>query len=243
VQPLLNPFLSSTEVIYNNQELPPDAPEPGACQPQPSGKPTWTDIQPEDLLNDTRSDDLRQEAIQRGYLRSTESDQITFFAAIAHALRVAKTNTCGLLRTVVENGLWHVISQADEYNGIARLRHAAAGQETQAGQRTPGHPFLTRRDNGTGPVDGQPIELSKDALIVQTITADFQRAGIEGKLFPLVQRHGYLQDWRPERWEKAEQDLAQARLLRARQRYQDLAMARIQEVIVEGDDEDEPFLD
>jgi hypothetical protein len=239
VQPLLNLSLSSFEVIYNNQELPPEAQKLGAYQHQHSGKPTWTNIQPEDLLNDTRSDDLRQEAIQRGHLRPTESDQINFFASIAHALRVAKTNACGLLRTVVENGLWHVISQADEYNGIARLRRAAEGQETQAAQRTPGHPFLTRRNYGTGPVDGQPIELSQDALIVQTITADFQRAGIEGHILPLVQRHGYLQDWCPERWERAEQDLGQARLLRARQRHQDLAMARIQEVMVEGDDEDE----
>jgi hypothetical protein len=243
VQPLLNPSLSFSEVIYNNQEFTPEAPEPGADQPQHFGKPIWTDIQPEDLLNDTQSEDLRQEAIQHGHLRPTESDRINFFAAIAHALRVAKTNACGLLRTVVENRLWHVISQADEYNGIARLRRAAEGQETQEAQRTPDHPFLTRRANRTGQVNEQPIELSKDALIIQTITADFQRAGIEGKIFPLVQRHGYLHDWRPERWEKAEQDLVQARLLRARQRQQELAMARIQEVMVEEDDEDEPFFD
>jgi hypothetical protein len=243
VQLLLNPSLSSFEVIYNNQELTPEAPEPGAYQPQHPGKPTWTDIKPEDLLNDTGSEDLRQEAIQQGHLRPTESDRITFFAAIAHALRVAKTNACGLLRTVVENGLWHVISQADEYNGIARLRRAAEGQETQEAQWTPDHPFLTTSAHRIGPIDGQPIELSKDALIVQTITADFQRAGIEGKIFPLVQRHGYLQDWRAERWERAEQDLAQALLLRARQRHQELTMARIQEVMVEGADEHEPFFD
>jgi hypothetical protein len=144
---------------------------------------------------------------------------------------------------VVENGLWHVISQADEYNGIARLRRAAEGQETQEAQWTPDHPFLTTSAHRIGPVDGQPIELSKDALIVQTITADFQRAGTEGHILPLVQRHGYLQDWCPERWERAEQDLGQARLLRARQRHRNLAMARIQEVMVEGDDEEEPFFD
>jgi hypothetical protein len=243
VQLLLNPSLSSSEVIYNNQELTPEAPEPGACQSQHSGKPTWIDIKPDDLLNDTRSEYLLQEAIQHGHLRPTESDRITFFAAIAHALRVAKTNACGLLRTVVENRLWHVISQADEYNGIARLRRAAVGQETQEAQRTPDPPFLTTNAHGMGQVDGQPIDLSKDALIVQTITADFQRADIKSHLFPLVQRHGYLQDWGQERWEQAEQELAQARLLRARQRHQEITMASIQDVIGEGTDEDDPFLD
>jgi len=243
VQPLLNQSLSSSEEIYNNQELTPEAPEPGAYQLQYPATPIWTDIKPEDLLDDTRSETLRQEAIQHGHLRPTQSDQINFFAAIAHALRVAKTNAGGLLRTVVENGLWHVISQADEYNGIARLRRTADGQETQETQRPPDHPFLTMSAHGMEQVDGQPIELSKDALIVQTITSDFQRADIKGHLFPLVQRYGYLQDWCQERWEKAEQELAQARLLRARQRHQEIMMDRIQDVMEEGADEDEPFFD
>jgi hypothetical protein len=243
VQPLLNPSLSSSEEILNNQTLTPEAPESGASQPHPLGIPTWTNIQPEDLLHDTRSEDLRQEAIQCGHLRPSESDQVNFFAAIAHALRVAKTNACGLLRTVVEKRFWHVISQADEYNGIARLKRAAEGPESAEAQRPPGPPFLTTSTHGIGPVNGQPIELSKDALIVQTITTDFQRAGISGQVFPLVQRHGYLPDWSLKQWERAEQELAQARLLRARQRHQDLAMARVQEVMVEGDDEDEPWVD
>jgi hypothetical protein len=127
----------------NNQALTPSDPDPGAYQPPASEQPTWTDIKLEDLHHDTRSEQLRQEAIQRGYVRDTPSDRVNFFAAIAHTLRVSKTNACGLLRTVVEQGLWHVISQADEYNGITRLKHAAHTQMAQEAQRVQANPFLT----------------------------------------------------------------------------------------------------
>src|SRR5688572_4679631 len=143
VQPLLNPSLSSSEEILKNQERTASGPDPGADQPPSSEHPTWTDIQLEDLRHDTRSEQLRQEAIQRGYVRDTPSDRVNFFAAIAHTLRVSKTNACGLLRTIVEQGLWHVISQADEYNGIVRLKHTTHTQALQETQQVQAHPFLT----------------------------------------------------------------------------------------------------
>jgi hypothetical protein len=34
-----------------------------------------------------------------------------------------------------------------------------------------------------------------------------------------IQEHGYLLDWTQERWENAQIELAQARLVRARQQY------------------------
>src|SRR5687768_4474210 len=132
VQPLLNPSLSSNEEILNNQTLPADEPEAGACQPNHLHEPIWSDIQLHDLRHDARSEALRQEAIQRGYLKNTQPDRINFFAAIAHALRVAKHNACGLLRTVVEQGLWHFLTQADEYIAIQRLRRSADAHETKA---------------------------------------------------------------------------------------------------------------
>ena len=46
---------------------------------------------------------------------STEASRRTFFAAIAHAIRVAKRNACGLLRQLVETSAYHqFITQADE---------------------------------------------------------------------------------------------------------------------------------
>jgi hypothetical protein len=80
-------------------------------------------------------------------------------------------------------------------------------------------------------ISDQPIELSKDALIVQTVTADLQKAGVTGDVLQTVKRHGYLRDWERDRWERAEQELAQARLLQARQRYQEMEMAAVSDIL------------
>jgi hypothetical protein len=239
VQPLLNPTLSSSEEISNNQELSPEAPEAGACQPTPFQVPTWTDMQLHDLQQDARSEALWQQAIQLGHLKQTHPDRINFFAAIAHALRVAKHNACGLLRTVVEQRLWHFLSQADEYNALQRLRRATHEQEAKEAQRMHPDPFLTMPADRSGEVHEQP-GLSADALIVQTVTADLKRAGVTRDVFGMVQRHGYLRDWDHDRWLKAEAELAQARLLQARRRYQAMGITRMQEVMGEGVDEHEP---
>jgi hypothetical protein len=231
VQPLLNPSLSSNEENLNNQELTASDPDPGAYQPQSLDNPTWTDIKLEDLRNDTRSEKLRQEAIQRGYVKNTPSDRVNFFAAIAHALRVSKTNACGLLRTVVEQGLWHVISQADEYNGITRLKHTTHTQTTQDMQQGQANPCLTTSTRENLRVSDQSIERSKDALIVQTVTADLHKAGVTGDVLRMVQRHGYLRDWNRDRWEQAEQELAQARLHPARQRCQETDITAIGDIL------------
>jgi hypothetical protein len=196
-------------------------------------------MQLNDLRNDVRSEALRQEAIQRGHLKKTPADRINFFAAIAHALRVAKHNACGLLRTVVEQGLWHFLSQADEYNAIQRLRRATDERETQGTQRMHPNPFLTMPADRSGEVHEQS-GLSEDALIVQTVTADLQRAGVTSDVFGMVQRHGYLRDWDQDRWCQAEQELAQARLLQARRRYQAMDITSMQQVMGEGLHEDEP---
>ena len=86
-------------------------------------------------------------------------------------------------------------------------------------------------------VNEQPA-LSEDALIVQTITADLQRAGVTSDVFRTVQRHGYLRDWNQERWLRAEQEMAQARLLWARQQSNTMDLISIGEVIEEVDDDE-----
>lgn len=197
-------------------------------------EPTWTNITLEDLHDDARSETLHQAAIELGHLKNTQPDRINFFAAITHALRVAKRNACGLLRTIVEKGLWHFITQADESHAIRRLQRSTKAQGTQATQRMHGHPFLTTSPGGTRSVEAPPIELSEDAVIVQTLTADLRHAGVTGDVLWTVRRHGYLRDWNKERWECAEQELVQARLQYARQRCQAIRMTGIQEVI-EGD--------
>jgi len=239
VQPLLNPSLSSDEEIMNNQTLSAQEPEAGACQSNNLDEPTWIDIQLIDLRQDARSEALWQEAIQRGHLKHTQPDRINFFAAIAHALRVAKHNACGLLRTVVEQRHWHFLSQADEYNAMERLRRCTDAHETNATRWMHTNSFFSMHADRSAEVNEQPA-LSEDARIVQTVTADLQRAGVKSDVFRIVQRHGHLRDWDQERWLQAEQELAQARLLQARRRYQAMSRTSVQQVMGEGVHEDEP---
>jgi hypothetical protein len=119
------------------------------------------------------------------------------------------------------------------------LRRATHEREAKEAQRMHPNPFLTMPADSSGEVNEQ-LGLSQDALIVQTLTADLERAGVRGDVFGIIQRHGYLRDWDQERWLKAEAELAQARLLHARQRYQAMGLTRMQEVMGEGVDEDEP---
>jgi len=238
VQPLLNPSLSSSEEILKNQTLPADAPEAGACQPNHLDEPTWTNMQLNDLRQDDRSEALRQQAIQRGHLKNTQADRINFFAAIAHALRVAKHNACGLLRTVVEQGHWHFLSQADEYNAMERLRRCADAHETKATQWRHTNSFFSMHADTRADVNEQPA-LSEDALTVQTLTADLQGVVVKSDVFRTVKMHGYLRDWDQERWGRAEQELTQARLLQATRRYRAMGITNIQEVFGEGLYEDE----
>jgi hypothetical protein len=101
------------------------------------------------------------------------------------------------------------------------------------------NPFLTMPADRSGEVN-ESSALSEDALIVQTVTADLQRAGVTRDVLRLVQSHGHLRDWDQARWLQAEQELAQARLLQARRRYQAMGLTRMQEVMGEGLDEDDP---
>jgi hypothetical protein len=81
---------------------------------------------------------------------------------------------------------------------------------------------LTTPPKEPGQVEAQPAAGSKDALVVEALTADLKQAGVGGDLFSLAQCHGYLQDWDRARWERAELEVAQARLFQARQRVASL---------------------
>jgi hypothetical protein len=241
VQPLLLKPGSPSE-IEENQKRPPHT-SSGAYRSESLGTPTWTHIQPDDLHLDSRSETLYQQAIQRGYFKPTPAHRINFFAAIAHALRVAKHNACGLLRTLVEKGLWHVISQADEYNAIERLKRTAQAQRAKPTQFVPDSLFLTTPTEGSRLMEPRSFAESKDALVVETLTADLKQAGVGGDPFALVQRHGYLQDWDRVRWDQAEREVAQTRLFRARQRYERIGMTRTRDVISEAVHEDKLRVD
>ena len=237
MQPPLKKPVSPSE-IFNNQKLSSGDPNPGDFQPKHLENPTWLDIQPYDLRNDVRSETLWEQAIRRGHLKNRPSDRINFFAAIAHALRVAKSNACGLFRTVVEKGLWHFISQADECNAIQRLRRFTRSQQTKANQQAHANAFFARRTERVEQDHEERIELSEDALIVQTLTADLKRAGVQGNILVIVQNNGYLQDWGQERWDHAEQELAQTRMAWTRRQYQAATMTSVGDMIEEDIDDE-----
>ncbi len=243
-------------------------------------------MSPIDLRDDARSEQLRHDAIQRGFLQDTPPDRLNFFAGIAHALRVATSNPCGLLRTLVEKGLWHFLTQADEDKALRRLRRVSEEQETQqAAQvcqaffaRTPAHEDAQKTEHpgalsqeaetcqekrrvseeeetqqaaqvcqaffASTPVheDAQEAEhpraLSQDAETFQIYTRAFERAQLPGGL-ESVQEQGHLRDWSQERWDRALLELAQARLMRARQQDAATGLPGIQDMRGESGDEDD----
>ena len=79
--------------------------------------------------------------------------------------------------------------------------------------------------------------LSEDAITVQVYTRSFERAHMGDGTLQGIQGHGHLLDWSQERWDRAQLELAQARLVRARQQYGAMDMQDIMGEDVYEDDE------
>ena len=108
--PLQNQSLSNE--IETNQSL-----HTGASQP------SWSDIHPQDLRSAKRREQLYRSALNAKVITSCAADRHTFFAAIAHATRVATKNACGLLRRIIETPPYRrFITQSDEDRASAWLR-------------------------------------------------------------------------------------------------------------------------
>jgi hypothetical protein len=133
-------------------------------------------------------------------------------ATAEHVLARQARNPGGLFAALLHRPQWQVITQADE--DAARRRLCSY---TEAADRSPA--AMVGWDSRPGaagpPATAGPAPLSQDALVVQTLTADLHRVGQTGNLLRLVQRHGYLPDWTPARWERAAQELAPVRPLSA----------------------------
>jgi len=170
----------------------------GTLEIPSSQHPTWTNITIDDLRINARSQRLWNQAIGLKLIKPNQADQINFFSAIAHALRVGKQNPCGLFRMIVEQGLWRFISQADEFNGLKRLKTLETAYLNPISANT-----LQIAD--VGGVD--QAELSKDALTVKILREEFAKKGMRGNILKLAQHNGALKDWDQERWEKAEREL------------------------------------
>jgi len=228
--------------LEKNQKLPPREPKTGTSQPPQHLKdPTWDNIVLQDLTDDDRSMALFHQAADRGFLMPTTHDQVEFFTAIEHTTCVAMTNPAGFLRVIVEQGLWHHLTNTEEDAALKRLnRYLVSHADNTPTLENLG---VITTTNGTEQIHPQPIMLSEDALRVQGLTEALDRAQCKGDIFRTVQQHGYLPEWTRERWKQAEIELTQARLLLARQRSQTMSMTSIQDMMGEDifEDDDEPF--
>ena len=176
--PLRNQSLS--DEIETNQCL-----QPGALPA------SWVHIQPHDLRSHRRREQLYESAIRAKVITPCVADRHTFFAAIAHATRVATRNTCGLLRRIVETPHYRqFITQADETRSSTWL--TPQGSEL--------------------PLDVQPAAESardqQDQQMVANFTRRFHSAGFaSSNLFALImsthEGKTNLAGWTRERWDKA----------------------------------------
>ena len=176
--PLQNQSLS--DEIETNQSL-----QPGASQPK------WENIQPLDLHTPKRREQLYQAALGAGVIPPTEAHKHTFFAAIAHATRMATRNACGLLRTLVETPAYHpFISQADEDEASLWLR----GRQPQS-----------RFDAESG---NKPTDCMQDQVLVSYLRNRLRKAGFDTEnCFALIRTthdgKTILAGWTQERWDRA----------------------------------------
>ena len=176
--PLKNQSLS--DEIETNQSL-----ETGASQSR------WGNIQPLDLHTPKRRKQLYHAALLAGAIPPTEAHRLTFFAAIAHATRVATRNSCGLLRQLVETPSYHTfISQADENRASAWLLAERANMPLDA---------LTTRE---------PDQNLSDQLIASRLRNGLEEAGFPTEsCFALImtthEGKNKLAGWTQDRWDRA----------------------------------------
>lgn len=174
--PLKNQSLSNE--IETNQSL-----QSGASQPK------WENIQSIDLHTPKRREQLHQAALAASVIPPTDAYKHTFFAAIAHATRVATRNACGLLRRIIETPSYHrFISQADEDQATLWLRNQQP--------RLRPDPSPLKHDD------------SHDEHIVSFLCSRLEQAGFKaGNDFALLmtthEGRTNLAGWTQERWDRA----------------------------------------
>ena len=176
--PLRNQSLS--DEIETNQSL-----QPGASQP------AWENIQPLDLHTPKRREQLYHAALAAGVIPPTDVHRHTFFAAIAHATRMATRNACGLLRRIVETPSYHrFISQTDDDQASLWLqtRQRQLRLNFQAPDRIPCDPH--------------------DERVVSFLRSQLQEAGLPTEdCFALIMTthvgRTNLAAWTQDRWDRA----------------------------------------
>jgi len=168
------------------------------CHAQKS-KATLRDVQAEDLRDLERILALHHQAAMRGWVSWSEADRLNVVAAAVHARRVGQ-DPCRLFVALLRDRRWEVITQEDEDTAHRWLRAALYG------------PAPRKEPEATAPPPVPAVPLSEDARFVDAVQRVLPPAW-RGQPFLAVK----LQDttWTRARWERAQAELTQWRLLQA----------------------------
>jgi len=189
------------EPFQEIQDPEPTEPGPtGACHSRksPENKATLRDVQPTDLRDLGRLLDLHHQAAMRGWVTWSEADRLHVVAAAVHARRVGQA-PCRLFVALLRDRRWEVITQEDEDTAHRWLREQAYG---------PWRPAM--------PAAGTPapaVPLSDEAHFAHLAQQVLRHAGWRDDPFLLVRRQ--YPEWTRARWEQAQAELTQWRLLQA----------------------------
>lgn len=151
-------------------------------------KPDLRDVVPEDLRDAGRLLDLHRQAVDGGFISTSEADRLAFLAAAAHA-RAVGSKPCRLFAWMVRGRRFEFITQADEdqARSLLRPRREPESRPTPAPLRRP------------------EDALSDDAKLARSVQAALNRAGYRGDPLPLVRRE--RPEWTRERWDAAVKEL------------------------------------
>lgn len=186
---------------YKNQKPATRGPAGFCSEEGKKKKPSMTNIELADLNETSRTLELFENAVGRGSVDASEHSRLMFVAAAERAVLRGTRNPCGLFRRLVEQKLWHHITQGDEDAAYKRLKRHFYGD-------------LRKREPVARPKNPPRIELSEDARFAVAVTRALKQQGYRGETFHAVMRE--FPEWTRDRWGRAVVELENARLARLR---------------------------
>ena len=177
----------------------PRAPARTPAQPPALAQaPTLRDVTLEDLRDVGRVLALGEQAQQRGWVTCSEADRLNVVAAAVHARRVGR-DACRLFVALLRDRRWEVITQEDEDTARRGLRDYLYGPAP--------------REAPAAPAPTSEVPLSDDARFVDLAQRVLRHDGWRGEPFLAVKLQ--YPAWTRQRWEHAQAELTQWRLLQA----------------------------
>jgi hypothetical protein len=180
--------------IQDGKKTPEKTPEKAS-----SKAPTLRDITRDDLKETSRLVTLFDQAVKEGLISGSEADRLKFMSAAVHAQAVG-SEPPRLFAWLVRERRWNYITQADEDEANSRLKRW---------MNPPVEPRASQGLEALGRPSQRPPKrvLSKDALVVEHLTNELRKRGINRDAFLVVRPH-LPADWTRERWDRATLELA-----------------------------------